>query len=942
MSEAPLVTCFMPTRDRRRFVPLAIQQFLCQDYPDRELLVLDDGTDTVADLVPDHPAIRYERIRPTSTLGAKRNLGCRMARGELIANWDDDDWSAPWRLSRQVEALIRTGADVCGLSEMCFFDLSSEAVWRYRYPPSRTRPWVAGGTMCFRKDFWAEHPFPEIQVGSDTVFLWQGRPRVHALDAPGMYVATTHPGNTSPRRVSGAWWRPAERSDLPAEFLGAVRPGTCVVITTCERPEQLGRLLDDIEREWPGGGLDVRVYDDGSAADYAHQRRRLAAQGWRYAKAEQRHGKHDWWRFWNWILADLRDTTADRFYVLQDDMRLCEGFPTLSARLWNEIPDDGKVSLFLHLDEHVAAGGRSGWTRVRDRPVGEVVCCGWLDLTAFLCERHLFDALDWRLSPIPVQRWTRDPLLGSGVGAQISVRLHRLGLRMYRTSESLTVHDHSPSLMNPQARRHKPMRTVRFAGGEHEAARLAGAEPDVLVAVASVPQRESGLAEVVERLLPQATRIGVYLNDYPAVPPFLDHPRISVATSQEHGDRGDAGKFFWAEQASGYVVLCDDDIRYPPDYVGRILAAIDLYGRRSVVGFHGATMKEPVTDYHRSRRVHHFSGELETDTPVHLLGTGAAGYHASTLRIRSADFPAPNMADLFFAIAGQHQRVPFTCLAHGRGWLTGIPGLSGDSIYARSVGDAAFRAEMTRTARQAGTWILHRVPDPLVGLVQVPVRGPAARTRLMLPEHDHITLAIQRSGTYYEHDLLDAIRSRRRTGTYVDVGAHYGNHTLYFALECPADRVVAIEPNPVSHAGMLANVRAADVEDRVTALPIAIHPDAERVSLVPLPWRPRPGGARTNSGMYGVTVGGPTPAVRLDRALADVGDIAVVKVDAEGLGAEILRSGLGLLTRDRPLVAVEAASDEQQESIRVLLAPLGYRLAGRYCWTPTWLWEPTQ
>ncbi|SEG96201.1 hypothetical protein SAMN05444920_109308 [Nonomuraea solani] len=47
-----------------------------------------------------------------------------------------------------------------------------------------------------------------------------------------------------------------------------------------------------------------------------------------------------------------------------------------------------------------------------------------------------------------------------------------------------------------------------------------------------------------------------------------------------------------------------------------------------------------------------------------------------------------------------------------------------------------------------------------------------------------------------------------------------------------------------------------------------------------------------------------------------------------------------MLTRDRPLVAVEAASDEQRERVREVLAPLGYRLAGRYCWTPTWLWEP--
>ena len=31
----PLVSCLMPTYDRRAFVPIAIDQFLAQDYPER-------------------------------------------------------------------------------------------------------------------------------------------------------------------------------------------------------------------------------------------------------------------------------------------------------------------------------------------------------------------------------------------------------------------------------------------------------------------------------------------------------------------------------------------------------------------------------------------------------------------------------------------------------------------------------------------------------------------------------------------------------------------------------------------------------------------------------------------------------------------------------------------------------------------------------------------
>src|SRR5258708_4663268 len=108
-AETPLVSCIMPTADRRRFVPLALHYFMAQDYANRELVVLDDGADSIADLMPDDPRVRYERLAGRRSLGEKRNLCIERARGELIMHWDDDDWMAPHRISYQVAELQRTG-----------------------------------------------------------------------------------------------------------------------------------------------------------------------------------------------------------------------------------------------------------------------------------------------------------------------------------------------------------------------------------------------------------------------------------------------------------------------------------------------------------------------------------------------------------------------------------------------------------------------------------------------------------------------------------------------------------------------------------------------------------------------------------------------------------------------------------------------------------------
>jgi len=202
----PVVSCVMPTADRRAFVPTAIARFLAQDFAPRELIILDDGADAVADLVPRDPRIRYVRLEPGRSLGDKRNLGCQMARGELIAHWDDDDWMADWRLSYQVNALRNATHDVCGLNSLVFFEPATGRAWRYRYRGRRA--WVAGGTLLYRRTLWQRRPFAHVDEGEDSRFVWGTAPdRVLPLPDDRFYVAFIHAANTSPKRTGGSRWQ---------------------------------------------------------------------------------------------------------------------------------------------------------------------------------------------------------------------------------------------------------------------------------------------------------------------------------------------------------------------------------------------------------------------------------------------------------------------------------------------------------------------------------------------------------------------------------------------------------------------------------------------------------------------------------------------------------------------------------------------------------------
>ena len=202
----PLVSCIMPTYNRRVFVPHAIRYFLRQDYINKELIIIDDGPDSIADLVPEVEGIHYFRLEKKISLGAKLNMACRYAKGSFIVNWDDDDWYAPGRLSYQVNAMKNKGIYICGLNKLLYYDLRKKNAYQYIYPADQ-RTWLLGSSLCYTREFWNANPFEDIDVGMDGLFVWKTTSEhINVLDDPTFAVHMIHEHNVSPKRTDGEWW----------------------------------------------------------------------------------------------------------------------------------------------------------------------------------------------------------------------------------------------------------------------------------------------------------------------------------------------------------------------------------------------------------------------------------------------------------------------------------------------------------------------------------------------------------------------------------------------------------------------------------------------------------------------------------------------------------------------------------------------------------------
>jgi glycosyltransferase involved in cell wall biosynthesis len=209
------VSCIMPTFNRRHFVSLAIKCYQSQDWLERELVVVDDGSDCVKDLCDEVSSCRYFRTEKFKTLGEKVNYCCEQTRGEIIVTWDDDDWYAPNRITDQVTRLIESGKSVSGYHTIMFYD--GKRASQYRGSVN----YATGSSQVYRKDFWEKHRFESVNVGYDTTFsnAAQKENGIVSVDGSQMLVARIHDKNISGPRSIGCdqWgWMPTE--SLPGAY----------------------------------------------------------------------------------------------------------------------------------------------------------------------------------------------------------------------------------------------------------------------------------------------------------------------------------------------------------------------------------------------------------------------------------------------------------------------------------------------------------------------------------------------------------------------------------------------------------------------------------------------------------------------------------------------------------------------------------------------------
>jgi hypothetical protein len=216
--------------------------------------------------------------------------------------------------------------------------------------------------------------------------------------------------------------------------------------------------------------------------------------------------------------------------------------------------------------------------------------------------------------------------------------------------------------------------------------------------MATMPSRDDTAPQALASILPQVSRLWLFLDRFESIPAYALNERIRVLRSQEWGDLRANGKLLGLVQEDDPCTFfsLDDDVEYPPDYCAELEKNLDRFGGQTAVGVHAATLSTPVRSYVRDMTVMHRRGALERAIEVDLLGTDSTAFRTSTLQFDVREWPTVNMVDLSFALTARERAVPLIAVARAHAWIDPLAERQHDSIWLAVKNDDTAQTALAR------------------------------------------------------------------------------------------------------------------------------------------------------------------------------------------------------------------------------------------------------
>ena len=206
------VSILTPTYDvRRDFLQFVARGISNQTYKNIKEWVIIDGTREGVSVLPavidkikklkNIPPIVFipQDIERKNTVGNLRNILKKRAGGDILINFDDDDFYPYCRIQHTVDKLTSTKLQLAGVSNIYMYDAHFKTLYQFK---SFGDNHVLAGTMAYTKKYAVEHDFDEeVAHAEESSFTNKFTEPVAVLTSEKIIVASSHSINTYSKKT---------------------------------------------------------------------------------------------------------------------------------------------------------------------------------------------------------------------------------------------------------------------------------------------------------------------------------------------------------------------------------------------------------------------------------------------------------------------------------------------------------------------------------------------------------------------------------------------------------------------------------------------------------------------------------------------------------------------------------------------------------------------
>lgn len=168
--------------------------------------------------------------------------------------------------------------------------------------------------------------------------------------------------------------------------------------------------------------------------------------------------------------------------------------------------------------------------------------------------------------------------------------------------------------------------------------------------LAVIPSREETAPQVINSIVYQLDLLHVTLNGFASFPEWAFREEYSskcLFHLRHKDEKGDAMKFYGANEENVYYFTFDDDLIYPMGYCDMLAYKIEKL--KGVVSLHGRAYPIPVESFRKWTENYRCLGTVVGDHEVNMIGTGCSAFDTTMIKICPDSFTYKNMADVQFS-----------------------------------------------------------------------------------------------------------------------------------------------------------------------------------------------------------------------------------------------------------------------------------------------------